>query len=71
MYRAMKAQPNQPGDEQLLRIGAVIQKTGMARSTIYKKIRSEEFPRPLVIAKRLVAWRQSEINSWIKSLKNL
>lgn len=33
----MKAPPNQPNDEQLLRIDAVIQKTGMARSTIYKK----------------------------------
>jgi len=58
-----------PSDEQLLRILAVTQKTGMARSTIYNKIKRNQFPRPVVIGRRLVAWRQSDINKWIESLK--
>ncbi|WP_284335997.1 helix-turn-helix transcriptional regulator [Comamonas sp. NoAH] len=55
-------------DEQLLRIGAVSQKIGMARSTIYKRIHKNQFPRPLVISKKLVAWKKSDIENWIKSL---
>lgn len=56
------------GDEQLLRIGAVSKKTGMARSTIYKEIKKNQFPRQLMISKKLVAWRKSDIETWIKNL---
>ncbi|AXR28482.1 TPA: AlpA family transcriptional regulator [Pseudomonas aeruginosa] len=50
----------------VLRLDAVVQTTGLARSTIYKLIGSGDFPRPVPLTGRSVGWIESEVHEWIK-----
>ena len=51
----------------LLRLPMVMRITGLARSTIYKLISQNQFPVPIKLSKRAVAWLQSEIETWVSS----
>lgn len=51
----------------LLRLPMVMRITGLARSTIYKLISQNQFPVPIRLSKRAVAWLQSEIDGWVSS----
>ncbi len=48
----------------LLRLPTVMRITGLARSTIYKLISQGQFPVPIKLSKRAVAWLQSEVECW-------
>jgi prophage regulatory protein len=39
--------------------------TGLSRSSIYAMMRTGDFPRPVRIGKRAVAWPQSAIEAWL------
>lgn len=41
--------------------------TGLSRSSIYAMMDAGDFPRPLRIGKRAVAWPQSAIEAWLAS----
>ncbi|MFS8150151.1 helix-turn-helix transcriptional regulator [Halomonas sp. 86] len=49
----------------LIRIKDVMERTGLARSTIYKYINLGQFPQPIKLGTRAVAWVESEIDTWI------
>ena len=51
----------------LLRLPMVMRITGLARSTIYKLIAQNQFPVPIKLSTRAVAWLQSEIETWVSS----
>ncbi len=51
----------------LLRLPMVVRITGLARSTIYKLISQNQFPVPIKLSTRAVAWLQSEVEGWISS----
>ncbi|WP_312346859.1 AlpA family transcriptional regulator [Leclercia sp.] len=53
----------------LIRISAVMNLTGLPKSTIYLKMKNKQFPSQLQIGSRSVAWLESEIQEWI--LKNI
>jgi len=55
-----------PGDvvAVLLRLRAVMLVTGLSRSTLYRLIAHEQFPRPVRLVPRAVAWRCSEVEAW-------
>ena len=42
----------------------VIRTTGLGRSTIYKLIAEDKFPRPVRVGGRAVAWRRTDIDRW-------
>lgn len=44
---------------------AVEEITGLSRSTIYDMMDREEFPRPVRIGRRAVAWPESKITEWL------
>ena len=48
----------------LLRMAAVMQVTGLARSTIYKLIAADKFPPPVQLTGRAVAWRRADLEQW-------
>ena len=50
----------------ILRIKKVIEKTGLAKSTIYKKIAEKEFPKPISLSVKAVGWLESDIQKWIE-----
>jgi len=45
----------------LLRLPAVVNATGLARPTVYLRIRRGLFPRPVKLSERAVAWPESEV----------
>lgn len=47
-----------------LRIRSVTRMTGLGRSTIYRLIAEDRFPRPVRLAKRAVAWRRADLERW-------
>lgn len=51
----------------LLRLPDVMRITGLARSTIYKLIATRQFPGPLKLSRRAVAWTSTDIQKWITS----
>jgi prophage regulatory protein len=48
-----------------LRLPQVKQRTGLSRSSIYAKISLGEFPAPVLLGRRAVAWIDAEIDDWI------
>lgn len=54
-------------NEGLLRRKAVEERLGLSRSTIYAAMQKGEFPRPLRIGKRAVAWECSKIEEWLSA----
>lgn len=53
--------------ERLLRLPAVEQLTGLKKSTIYAGLNAtpRTFPAPVRLSARAVAWKESEIQTWI------
>ena len=49
----------------LLRREEVEKRTGLARTTIYRKMREGSFPEPLQVGARAVRWPASEIEAWL------
>ncbi|WP_235922813.1 helix-turn-helix transcriptional regulator [Rugamonas aquatica] len=38
----------------------------MSRSTLYNNIKERQFPEPIRISVRSVAWLQSEVQEWVE-----
>jgi prophage regulatory protein len=53
--------------ERHLRRPAVEAATGLSRSSIYDMMDKGNFPRPVRIGKRAVAWRESVISDWLSN----
>jgi prophage regulatory protein len=51
----------------LLRLNTVLSRTGLARSTIYKLMAEGNFPFPVKITTKAVAWPSNSIETWITS----
>lgn len=52
----------------LMRLPAVIERTGFSRSWIYELINQKQFPQPIKIGSRAVAFIEGEIDEWIEML---
>jgi prophage regulatory protein len=58
---------NQLEKPMLVRLPAVVQTTGLGRSTLYRLISAGQFPVPLRLSHRSVAWRLAEVEAWVES----
>ena len=38
---------------------------GISRSTIYRLMLDEEFPRPIKLGRRAVGWKSEDIDEWL------
>lgn len=50
-----------------MRIRDVIEKTGLSRSTIYLRMQQGKFPVSVKLSERCVAWRSTDIQSWMEN----
>ena len=50
----------------LLRIPAVMARTGLGRSTIYRWSAEGRFPAPVRLSARAVGWVESEVEAWLR-----
>ena len=51
--------------ERILRIRTVLARSGLSRSTLYRKMEKGTFPKQLRISEYCAGWRESELNRWI------
>ncbi len=51
----------------LLRIQKVQALTGLARSTLYKLVLEKDFPSPIPLTGRTVAWDSVAVDAWIRA----
>jgi prophage regulatory protein len=52
--------------EQFMRLPAVLEVTGLTRSSLYRKAKDGEFPQPIKIGDRASAWLRSAVDAWIQ-----
>ena len=53
--------------ERILRIKTVLDRTGLSRSTLYRKIERGTFPRQVKISERCAGWRESAVQAWLRN----
>lgn len=46
---------------------AVLDRPGLSRSTLYRKMESGSFPKNLKISTRCAGWRESAVNVWMRN----
>jgi prophage regulatory protein len=49
----------------ILRRKQVQVRTGLSRSSIYKRVAEGSFPRQVSLGARAVGWLESEVNDWV------
>jgi prophage regulatory protein len=50
----------------LIKLKQVMECTGLARSTVYKFMAEGQFPKPVKLGVRMVAWVETEIQEWVR-----
>ena len=51
--------------DRIVRLKTVLARTGLSRSTIYRKIAEGRFPPRIKISVNGAGWRKSDINRWV------
>ena len=54
-------------DHQMLRPTEVMARTGLSRTTIWRKVKDGSFPNPLVLGKNSIGWPAQTITDWLES----
>lgn len=49
----------------LLRLPEVMHRTGLTRSTLYRRIAEGAFPKAYSLGGKIVAWAESDVDQWI------
>ena len=49
----------------LQRLPRVMETTGLKRASLYAKVKSGEFPKPVKIGARAVAWVSTDVERWV------
>jgi prophage regulatory protein len=52
-------------ERMILRLPAVLARTGLSRTTIYRLIAANEFPSSRSIGARAVGWLDADVSAWI------
>ncbi|MDA8883733.1 AlpA family transcriptional regulator [Planktomarina temperata] len=50
--------------KKIYRLPEVITMTGLSRSSIYLRISTNEFPKPIKIGRRAVGWSEDSLIAW-------
>jgi Predicted transcriptional regulator len=53
--------------ETLDRLPTVLDRVGASKTTVYAMMKTGDFPAPVKIGRRAVAWRRSDVDAWIAS----
>jgi len=51
--------------DRIIRLKTVLARTGLSRTTLYRKMGEGTFPRQVKISVHRAGWRESAINRWI------
>lgn len=53
--------------DRLIRLEEVEQLTGLKKSTIYRMVKTKEFPPSVRISGRATAWSENHVRQWVQS----
>ena len=53
--------------DRIVRIRTVLARTGLTRSTLYRKMKEGTFPKQVRISIHGAGWRESAVNQWIEN----
>jgi prophage regulatory protein len=53
--------------DRILRLKTVLERTGLSRSTMYRKMQNGSFPKNIQISTRCTGWRESAVNEWMRN----
>ncbi len=53
--------------DRILRLKTVLERTGLSRSTMYRKMQNGTFPANVQISTRCTGWRESAVNEWMRN----
>ncbi len=53
--------------DRILRIKTVLERTGLSRSTLYRRIQEGRFPKQIAISARCAGWRESSVSEWLRN----
>jgi prophage regulatory protein len=53
--------------DRILRLNAVLDRTGLSRSTLYRKMQAGTVPRNVRISTRCAGWRESAVEAWMRN----
>jgi len=56
--------------ERIIRLKTVLHRTGLSRSTLYRKIADGTFPRQVSISIHGAGWHESAVNRWVADPAN-
>ena len=56
-----------PVPDRIIRLNTVLSRTGLSRSTIYRKIAEGTFPAQIKISVNGAGWKESDINRWVEN----
>lgn len=51
----------------LVKLPQLLEIVQLSRSSVYDAIKSGDFPPPVKIGKRAVAWRMQDVEAWLQS----
>ena len=53
--------------DRILRLKTVLDRTGLSRSTLYRRLQARTFPEQVPISERCVGWPESAIKVWLSN----
>jgi prophage regulatory protein len=53
--------------DKIHRLPSALDITGLCRTSLYNALASEDFPQPVMLGKRAVGWRESDLMAWVQS----
>ena len=53
--------------QKIYRLKNVIEVTGMSRSTIYRLMDQDKFPKPIKLSQRIIGFLEEDIDQWIQN----
>lgn len=65
LHRVREQQAERNQSLAILRLPAVMARTGLSRSTIYLRIKEGKFPAPISLGIRAVGWVESAVDNWL------
>jgi len=51
----------------ILRLPAVMDVTGLGRTTVYEQMAAGRFPKPIKLSERAVGWLEADIQNWLET----
>ena len=53
--------------DHILRPPAVMARTGLSRTTIWRRVKAGSFPAPLILGENSIGWTAQSIDDWLES----